>query len=59
MIVNVKKLGCASQDIGSKKDRINWRRLHRHDKKRQQVGLCLSGYWIKEGSDKLEKTPQP
>ena len=57
MIGNVEKLGCVSQEIGQKKGWINWRRLHSHDKKREEVGLCLSGYWIKEGSDKLDKTP--
>ena len=59
MIRNVKKLCCVSQDVASKKDQINWRSLHSHDKQREEVGLCLSGYWIKEGSDKLDKTPQP
>ena len=59
MTGNVKKLGCVSRDFGSKKDGMNWRRLHSHDRKRQEVGLCLLGYWIKEGLDKLEKTPQP
>ena len=59
MIRNVKKLGCVSQDVGSKKDLIHLKRLHSRDRKRQEVGLCLSGCWIKEGLDKLEKTPQP
>ena len=56
MTGQVKKLGCVSQDVGSKKHWMNWRRLHSHDKKRDEVGLCLSGYWIKERLYKLEKT---